>query len=438
MIDPVTCADGHSYERENIEKWLAVQHTSPLTGASLQHLGLTPNHALHKAIQEWLDQQGGPSQLHDVRPPPGPAPPTAQSSKLRISAPPARAPPGYRMAPPAPVPLSAPLAKGTERPTTPLKGAPVSRPTTPVSPSVVGAVKQRVATASKVAPQSPTKPPAKAPLNIKQPPIIPARPLSAGKSKVEGEGARPVVSFMQQRVRPHPKVAGTRVATAEAATPSTESEHPLSHPLSDVLSLHSWLGCMFALCGKTSATAVSTPAEAVHIFCSGLIFIVFTVCAQLMLFDDDGVPLVRLNAIPATAVTAVVASATSVSVACMQRFVFAIAKMPAQIGLVEKIAWRSGAWTLNLLLYAGGVAGSYLMSHYKLSLEEESVDFSPRAALAVLLNLLVFEPLLIVAFLVAIVTRRGRRPERSNTGADETTPPFPKKSADLLTGADGG
>lgn len=442
MIDPVTSADGHSYERENIEKWLAVQHTSPLTGAVLQHLELTPNHALRKAIQEWLDQQGGPLQLHDVRPPPGPAPPKAQSSKLRISAPQAPAPPAYRTAPPAPAPPSTPPAKGTERPTplkierptTPLKGALGSRPTTPGTPSVVGAVQQRIATPSKVAPQSPAKPPAEAPLKIKQPPIVPVRPPSAGKSKVAGDGKQAdapeqrVVGSMQQRVRPHPKVAGTRarVATVGEATPSMETEHHLS----DVLYLHSWLGCMFALFGKTSATAISTGPEAVHIFSSGLVFIVFTVSAQLMLFDGDGVPLVRLDTMPATAVTAVVATAASIAVACTQRFAFALAKMPVQVGLLEKIAWRVGAWTLNLLLYAGAVAGSYQISHYKLSLEEESVDFPPRAALAVLLNLLVAEPLLVVGFLAAIVARRHRRPKiESKAGADETTPPIPKKVA---------
>ena len=431
MIDPVTCADGHSYERENIEKWLAVQHTSPLTGAVLQHLELTPNHALRKAIQEWLDQQSEALQLHDVRPPPGPAPPKAQSSKLRISAPPAPAPPAYRMAPPAPAPPSTPPAKGTDRPITPLKAASGSRPTTPASPSVVGAVQQRIATPLKVAPQSPVKPPAEAPLKVKQPPIVPARPPSAGKSKVEGEGKqadapeKTMVSSMQQRVRPHPKVAGTQVATAGEATPSMEAEHPLS----DGLLLHSWLGCMVALCGKTSTTAISTGPEAVHIFSSGLIFIVFTVCAQLMLFDGDGVPLVRLGAIPASIVTAVVASAGSVAAACMQRFVFALAKMPPQIGLIEKIAWRVGAWSLNLLLYAGAAAGSYLISHYKLSIEEESADFPPRFALSLIFNLLIAEPLIVVAFVAAVVARRHRRPAQSKTGADETTPPIPKKAA---------
>ena len=57
MTDPVTCADGHSYERENIEHWLQLQKTSPLTGVALPHLHLTPNHALRKAIDEWKQER---------------------------------------------------------------------------------------------------------------------------------------------------------------------------------------------------------------------------------------------------------------------------------------------------------------------------------------------------------------------------------------------
>ena len=33
MNDPVICADGHSYERANIERWLLDRDTSPRTGA---------------------------------------------------------------------------------------------------------------------------------------------------------------------------------------------------------------------------------------------------------------------------------------------------------------------------------------------------------------------------------------------------------------------
>ena len=31
MVDPVTLADGHSYEREQIVRWLATHNTSPKT-----------------------------------------------------------------------------------------------------------------------------------------------------------------------------------------------------------------------------------------------------------------------------------------------------------------------------------------------------------------------------------------------------------------------
>ena len=42
MRDPVTLADGHSYERENIEQWFSAHNTSPITGAVLANLSLTP------------------------------------------------------------------------------------------------------------------------------------------------------------------------------------------------------------------------------------------------------------------------------------------------------------------------------------------------------------------------------------------------------------
>ncbi|EOD07210.1 hypothetical protein EMIHUDRAFT_62203, partial [Emiliania huxleyi CCMP1516] len=54
MRDPVACADGHSYERVNIERWLATNNTSPRTGAQLPNNALIPNHALRNSIEEWL------------------------------------------------------------------------------------------------------------------------------------------------------------------------------------------------------------------------------------------------------------------------------------------------------------------------------------------------------------------------------------------------
>ena len=49
MSDPVMpAADGHSYERKQIERWLATKSTSPMTGEALQHTHTFPNHALRR------------------------------------------------------------------------------------------------------------------------------------------------------------------------------------------------------------------------------------------------------------------------------------------------------------------------------------------------------------------------------------------------------
>lgn len=52
--DPVTAADGHSFERAYIEAWFRAGHrTSPLTGCILPHTNLLPNHALRNAVDNW-------------------------------------------------------------------------------------------------------------------------------------------------------------------------------------------------------------------------------------------------------------------------------------------------------------------------------------------------------------------------------------------------
>ena len=43
MVDPVMAADGTTYERRAIQQWLEQHDTSPLTGAKLDHLHLSPN-----------------------------------------------------------------------------------------------------------------------------------------------------------------------------------------------------------------------------------------------------------------------------------------------------------------------------------------------------------------------------------------------------------
>ena len=52
MSDPVTAADGHSYEAEAITKWFQTSNMSPLTGLPMQSRKLIPSHALRNAILE--------------------------------------------------------------------------------------------------------------------------------------------------------------------------------------------------------------------------------------------------------------------------------------------------------------------------------------------------------------------------------------------------
>ena len=46
MSKPVIAADGHSYEKKAIERWLLTKNTSPVTGKALAHAELTLNHNL--------------------------------------------------------------------------------------------------------------------------------------------------------------------------------------------------------------------------------------------------------------------------------------------------------------------------------------------------------------------------------------------------------
>ena len=46
MRDPVSTADGHTFERSAIATWLDARNTSPLTGLRLANKSLTPNHVV--------------------------------------------------------------------------------------------------------------------------------------------------------------------------------------------------------------------------------------------------------------------------------------------------------------------------------------------------------------------------------------------------------
>lgn len=54
--DPVVLADGHTYERRYIERWLKHHSTSPVSGMLLPQKDMFPNHALRNAIEEYFQQ----------------------------------------------------------------------------------------------------------------------------------------------------------------------------------------------------------------------------------------------------------------------------------------------------------------------------------------------------------------------------------------------
>ena len=54
MCDPVIAADGHSYERVEIQRWLLSNTTTPNNEADLVHQALVRNHELRNVIREWL------------------------------------------------------------------------------------------------------------------------------------------------------------------------------------------------------------------------------------------------------------------------------------------------------------------------------------------------------------------------------------------------
>mmetsp|Transcript_52594 Transcript_52594/g.140152 ORF Transcript_52594/g.140152 Transcript_52594/m.140152 type:complete len:247 (-) Transcript_52594:491-1231(-) len=58
MVDPVVCADGHTYERSAIARWLATSRKSPVTGHSLPHTELIPNHSVRTLLQTLIDLSG--------------------------------------------------------------------------------------------------------------------------------------------------------------------------------------------------------------------------------------------------------------------------------------------------------------------------------------------------------------------------------------------
>lgn len=52
QVDPVVAADGFTYERSAITRWLQTSNKSPMTGCDLKHKELVSNYGLMSSIQE--------------------------------------------------------------------------------------------------------------------------------------------------------------------------------------------------------------------------------------------------------------------------------------------------------------------------------------------------------------------------------------------------
>ena len=61
MDDPVVAADGHTYNRVDIENWLKQHNTSPHTNEPFEHKLLIPNIAIRRQIIAWREQHGLPA-----------------------------------------------------------------------------------------------------------------------------------------------------------------------------------------------------------------------------------------------------------------------------------------------------------------------------------------------------------------------------------------
>ena len=53
--DPVTAADGFSYEADAIRKWMGKSDVSPMTNLRFEHKELVPNRSLKSAIEALSD-----------------------------------------------------------------------------------------------------------------------------------------------------------------------------------------------------------------------------------------------------------------------------------------------------------------------------------------------------------------------------------------------
>jgi TPR repeat protein len=60
MDDPVVAADGHTYNRQQIERWMKLHDISPYTHLPLEHNKLVSNASIRRLINMWRDLHGHP------------------------------------------------------------------------------------------------------------------------------------------------------------------------------------------------------------------------------------------------------------------------------------------------------------------------------------------------------------------------------------------
>ena len=78
MVEPVVAADGHTYERAAIARWLKTSDKSPMTGSILLHKELVPNYGLMSSVQEAAarERQAAAAAARSKKPSPVKPPPT--------------------------------------------------------------------------------------------------------------------------------------------------------------------------------------------------------------------------------------------------------------------------------------------------------------------------------------------------------------------------
>jgi hypothetical protein len=60
MDDPVLAADGRTYNRDQIERWMKLHDISPYTHLPLEHKKLVSNTAIRRLINMWCELHGHP------------------------------------------------------------------------------------------------------------------------------------------------------------------------------------------------------------------------------------------------------------------------------------------------------------------------------------------------------------------------------------------